>query len=280
MARIKHILFPFEFSDRCNYAVPLVASAANRIGAKLTAITVVPFGVVGMGELADVHKKELRLKLKAKLDSLLVKEFQHLRIDAVAECGEPAEAIIDFVHFSDVDFLMMPIHSFESLWGFRRGTVASNVLREVKCPIWTMVHRDEPYSRSHVVCRKILCAVDGTPKDISLIDWGVRLAKDMKAMLRLVHVIPDMEDLPAGQFDQFRRNEMKAAQKAMESLMKAEGIKASLCVATGDTGERVCEEARRYGADLVVIGRGMLQKNVTQQAFHIMQQSPCPVLSV
>jgi nucleotide-binding universal stress UspA family protein len=280
MARSKHILFPFDFSDRCYLAVPFVASAGNRIGAKITAINVVPFGCPGMEEVAAVHKEEVNLKLKAKLDSLLIKEFQHVRIDAVVEFGDPTQAIINFAHFSDADFVMMPIHSFDSLWRFLGGTVASNVLREVNCPVWTSVHRDEPYSRNHVVCRKILCALSGTPKDISLIDWGVRLAKDMGARLRLVHVNPDMKDWPAGRFDQSCEDGMNEAKQTIERLMKAEGIKSSLCVATGDAGECVCEEARRYNADLVVIGRGMIQGNVGRQAFRIIQQSPCPVLSV
>lgn len=57
MAPIKHILFPFDYSDRCYFAVPFVASAANRIGAKITAINVVPYGGAGMGELAAFIKK-------------------------------------------------------------------------------------------------------------------------------------------------------------------------------------------------------------------------------
>lgn len=148
---------------------------------------------------------------------MLINEFQHVRIDAVVEFGEPAQAIINFAHFSDADFLMMPIHSFESLWMFLGGTVASNVLREAKCPVWTSVDRDERYSRNHVVCRKILCAVGGTPKDISLIDWGVRLAKDMGARLRLVLVIPDMEDWPAGQFDESCEDEINEARQTLKA---------------------------------------------------------------
>jgi nucleotide-binding universal stress UspA family protein len=98
---MKHILFPFDFSNRCFDAVPFVAWAANRLGAKITVINVVPFPGAGMEELAAIHKEEVNFKLKPKLDSLLIEEFQHLRMDAVLECGEPAQAIINFAHFSD-----------------------------------------------------------------------------------------------------------------------------------------------------------------------------------
>ena len=40
MPNIKHILFPVDFSDRCNTAVPFVEEMARRNGAKITLISV------------------------------------------------------------------------------------------------------------------------------------------------------------------------------------------------------------------------------------------------
>ena len=281
MSPITHILFPFDFSDRCCHAVPFVGAAANRFGAKITVINVVqPLGDAGMGGPATVDPGEVTRELKAKLNSLLTKEFQYLRIERVVECGDPAQAIIDFAQSSDVDLLMMPIHGYGSIRTFLLGSVAAKVLHDAQCPVWTAVHLDEPPGRDHVACRKILCAVGGTPKDISLIDWAARLARHTGATLRLVHVVPGMERWPAGQFDRSCEEEMNEAQQTIENLLNTGGINARLCVATGDVGEGVCGEARRYYADLVVIGRGMLQETVGRHAYGIIGQSPCPVLSV
>jgi nucleotide-binding universal stress UspA family protein len=71
--------------------------------------------------------------------------------------------------------------------------------------------------------------------------------------------------------------------KTIEGLEESAGIKAPLCVAVGNVAERVHEEARRHGADLVVIGRGALHETLGRLRTHahaIIRQSLCPVLSV
>jgi len=40
MSNFKHILFPVDFSDRSNSAVPFVAEMARRNGAKITLLSV------------------------------------------------------------------------------------------------------------------------------------------------------------------------------------------------------------------------------------------------
>jgi hypothetical protein len=42
-------------------------------------------------------------ELKAKLNSLLIKEFPHLRTERIAEYGDPAQLIIDLAHSNEVD---------------------------------------------------------------------------------------------------------------------------------------------------------------------------------
>jgi nucleotide-binding universal stress UspA family protein len=281
MPPITHILFPFDFSDRCCHAVPFVRAIANRFGAKIAVISVVqPFADAARSGPVMIDPEEAICELTAKLKSLLTKEFPYLRTERIAEYGDPAQLIIDLAHSSDVDLLMMPIHGYDSFWTFLLGSVAAKVLHDAQCPVWTAVHLDEPPGRDHVTCSKILCAVGGTPKDISLIHWVARLARQTGATLRLVHVVPGMETWPAGQFDRSCEEEMNEAQQTVENLLKTGGINARLCVATGDIGEGVCGEARWYAAGLVVIGRSMLQETVSRHAYGIIGQSPCPVLSV
>jgi nucleotide-binding universal stress UspA family protein len=51
----------------------------------------------------------------------------------------------------------------------------------------------------------------------------------------------------------------------------------------GDVAEAVRTEAQRHKADLVIIGRGMLDQSLGRLRTHsyaIIRQAPCPVLSV
>jgi len=114
--------------------------------------------------------------------------------------------------------------------------------------------------------------------------WAEQIAKDFGASLRLVHVIPGVESWPSRQADAQFEEELRAeARKTIEGLQENAGIHAPLCVAVGNIAEGVREEARRHGADLLVIGRGVLHETLGRlrtHAYGIIRQAPCPVISV
>jgi nucleotide-binding universal stress UspA family protein len=67
------------------------------------------------------------------------------------------------------------------------------------------------------------------------------------------------------------------------SLQTAAGVEAPLRIAVGATAATVAEQAREENADLIVVGRGVLPTPLGRLRTHtygIIQQSPCPVLSV
>lgn len=283
MLNIKHILFPVDFSERCCSAVPFVEAVASRYRAKITLLSVAqPFYFAAMGNPSGavvIDTDELLRDLKERLDGSLRKAFGGLRVASVAELGDPAQAIAEFAHTHHVDLIMMPTHGYGPFRGVVLGSVTAKVLHDAACPVWTVAHVEEHPCRDHIACRNILCAVDGTPSSIALIRWAGEMAKDTGATLRLVHVIPGM-----GGFHAHHEVEMrKEARQAIEQLQEAAGVKAPICVAVGDVAERVQEEARRHGADRVVIGRGAIHETLGRLRTHahgIIRQSPCPVLSL
>jgi nucleotide-binding universal stress UspA family protein len=179
---------------------------------------------------------------------------------------------------------MMPTHGYGPFRSLLLGSVTAKVLHDVECPVWTAAHIAEPPFRHHVACRNILCAVDGAPSSVALMEWARDLATDCDATLRLVHVIPGMEGGVTRQMDrQFEEEIRKESRETIERLEESADIQAPLCVTAGNVADRVREEARRHGADLVVIGRGTLQETLGRLRTHahgIIRQSPCPVLSV
>jgi nucleotide-binding universal stress UspA family protein len=300
MLPIKHILFPLDFSDRCCGAVPFVEAMASRYGAKITLISVAPpFWFAGMGDVtrpfwytgmgdpggpAIIDTTELLRELKAGLDSALVREFAHLRVERVAELGDPAQVISKFADQNSVDLIMMPTHGYGPFRSLLLGSVTAKVLHDAQCPVWTAAHVEEPPCRDHRACRSILCAVDGTPRSVPLIQWAGQMCSDTGAALRLVHVIPGMDGFPSRQMDQqFEEDMRNDARQSVENLQHAAGLDVPLCVAVGNVAEAVREEARRHRADLVVIGRGTLHETLGRlrtHAYGIIRHSPCPVLSV
>lgn len=288
MANIKHILFPIDFSTRCCGAVPYVEAMACQYGAKITLLSVAqPFLYSGMGDPGGavvIDTEEVLRDLKTRLDGALVQEFARLRVERVADLGDPSQAILDFAHTNDVDLIMMPTHGYGPFRSLLLGSVTAKVLHDAAGPVWTAAHVADAPAQQHPRPGSILCAVDRTPNSIPLMRWAAKLSEDFGASLRLVHVVQETEAWPLRQSDiKFEEELRLEARKAIEDLQTNAGVKAPLCVAMGEIPGSVREEARRHGADLVVIGRGVLHETLGRlrtHAYGIIRQSPCPVISV
>src|SRR5579862_6063613 len=189
MLAINHILFPIDFSERCCGAAPFVQAMASRFGAKITLMSVLPpIWQTGIGDPAAmtvVDMEELRRDLEIRLSGSLVKEFNGIPVQRVAEIGDPADVITRFAHAEGVDLIMMPTHGYGPFRSLLLGSVAAKVLHDAECPVWTGAHMEEPPATQHVATRAILCAVDASPNSIPLMKWAANLAKDTGATLRL-----------------------------------------------------------------------------------------------
>jgi nucleotide-binding universal stress UspA family protein len=290
MLAIKHILFPVDFSDRTRSAAPFVAAMARRFGAEVTLISVMqPFWEPTGGLLAPVafpvpDLAQLESGLQARLSGALTPELAGITVHRNAQLGDPAQTITQFAQSEGVDLIMMPTHGYGRFRTLLLGSVASKVLHDADCPVWTAAHSTEPAKADQAECRKILCAVDATPKSAPVMEWAGQFAALSKAELRLVHVIPSVEGWPERQMDKEFQAFLKGkARESMERQMQTLGIRAPLCVAAGNIAGAIREEALRHNSDLVIIGRGLLDETLGRlrtHAYSIIRSSPCPVLSV
>ena len=288
MLPIKHILFPIDFSERCCGAVPFVQFVARTFDSKITLMSVGhPFYPVGVGD-ADgsltMDDGVVLRELKARLAGALTHEFGDLEVERVAELGDPATVIAEFAHTNGVDLVMMPTHGYGPFRSLLLGSVTAKVLHDTECAVWTAAHVEERPCQGHIACRSVLCAVDGTPKSVPLMQWAADYAGRLGAMLRLVHVIPFVEGRYAKRMDAASEKELRhETQEQIARMQTSAGVVAPLCIIIGNIAEGVREEAQRHGADLVVIGRGILHETLGRlrtHAYGIIRQSPCPVLSI
>ena len=285
---IRHILFPVDFSERTCGAAPFVEKMAKRFGARVTLLSLAPpLWYAAMGDVGTpvyVDLDELRNDLQTRLDETLVKEFEGLPVDRIAEVGDPAIEITKFAAEQGVDLIMMPTHGYGPFRSLLLGSVTAKVLHDTHVPVWTGVHMEGSPGLEHAEPRKITCAVDGGPQTMAVMKWADDFARGAGASLRIVSVVPAIEGWPARQLDrEMEATAIKDTRERIEKLEHEAGIDAPVCVAGGGIAAAVSEEAGRHAADLVVIGRGQSQETfgrLRTHAYAIIREAPCPVISV
>jgi nucleotide-binding universal stress UspA family protein len=305
MLAIKQILFPVDFSPRCKAAVPFVMDLAQQFHAEIVMLSVMPAvwqtalvaptaGMLDPVVSVPINMDELRVNMKTRLDEYLQNEFAGVGVRRVAKIGEPAMEITQFAREEKVDLIMMATHGWGTFRSLLLGSVASKVLHDAECPVWTTAHVED--AQAHRKAKTILCAVDGGPnpketlkleghsKAADLMQWSQEFADSCAAELRLIHAVTGVNSWPeAPQNQEFEQSLREQSQQAIEQEMQSAGITAPVCVAVGSIESVIREEAERHEADLVIIGRGVLDATLGRlrtHSFDIIRQTPCPVISV
>ena len=283
---IKHILFPFDFSDQGSRAAPFVRALATRFDARVTILSVVPpaFDVMpaGMGVRAGEEASDWIGALQSRLDQALITELDGVPVERIADAGDPGFRIADFAHGHAVDLIMMPTRGLGLFRSLLVGSAAAKVLHDARCPVWTAAHAEPP--RTGGLPKTILCAVDGSPASGALLEWAADFSTRVGAALKLLHVVGSISDWPSLESERALQEQVRqVAHVKIASLQASADVQAPLRVAVGDIMATVTENAREEGADLILIGRGSLQSalgRLRTHAYGIIQRSPCPVLSV
>jgi len=262
----RHILFPVDFSPLCYGAVPFVRALAARYKAAVTLVHVAP------GDGQEEAEQEL--------ETFAAQEFAGRPVTRMVEEGDPGPSITDLAHAWNTDLIMMPTHGHGALRQQLLGSVTAKMLHDCECPLWTDAHLEA----AHTELKTILCAIELVPESASLLKYTKEIAREAGATVHVVHAVPGAEVHPEADVEQpleaflhdFARDEIA-------KLQIAAGTTFDSFVELGSVSQVVCEAAQKFDADLVVIGRGVVNRfagDLRTEAYGIMRESPCPVLSV
>jgi len=278
MPQIRKILFPVDFSDSSYGAARYVEYFAGQFQAEIML-----FHAVGMGEhnLAE----ELLPQRKARLDGFLADELKYFTTERVAVIGDAATALMDAAATWNPDLVMIPTHG---LGYFRRhllGSVTAKALHDLRCPIWTSVHAEVAPALENIHCRRVLCAVDLTERSPFVLEWAAWLAHEYDATLEIVHASPPLDSSAQvwAVAEEFQRNIRDRASEGLAELQKKVGTSAAGIVISGVPAPMIAQAAKDFGADVLVVGRHDgegFSADLFQNAYAILSQSPCPVISI
>jgi nucleotide-binding universal stress UspA family protein len=278
MPAIKKILFPVDFSKRSIGAARYVEAMAGRFEAEVMLLHVVSDG-------EHTLASELYGMRKAQLDAFLDDELKYYSVQKECVIGDAAEKIVEAARSWGPDLVMMPTYG---LGHFRRlllGSTTAKILHDLECPIWTDVHAEDAPDLENIVCRKILCAIGMDEQSNCLLGWSAYLAAEYQAELGIVHAVPAVEaSAPARFLDQeFSAYLTAEARKRITGLLQTRGVKAATFIEAGEPATVAANVAKNFGADLLLIGRhakGGLAGHLRQNAYAILRESPCPVVSI
>ena len=289
MAKFEKILFPVDFSERSRAAAPFVLSVAQRYKSHVKMLHVLqppPPLYAGMNTVYpetydfDGIAGDLRVELQKFADT----ELPKVDVTCAVEMGDPAAVITETAEGNDIGLIMMPTHGYGAFRRALLGSVTAKVLHDSHIPVWTAAHAPEPAHRAHPQPRHILCALDLKPESRHTLEFAIDLATDTAAAIELVHVAPEGELDPLDSETRLQELLIESARSKLVKIQEAAGgpeIEAVL--AGGSVANMVRSVALRKRSDLVVIGRGCIQKGfgrLRANSYSIIRESPCPVLSV
>ena len=294
MRSLSKILLPVDFSERslgAAHYVRLIAEAAGAEAILLHVAVPLPFQL-GPMEVASMPVPELyrsQLELFQKdLDAIRDSELAGMRVRTVLLEGDPATRIVEFAHREETGLIVMPTHGYGPFRRFILGSNTAKVLHDADCPVWTGVHLGEARPDT-VGLKHVLCAVDLGAQSVPALAWAEGLRKIFGARMTLMHVTAAV---PPSESEETQRASLRwAAERELQRVLEAcrsaltggGGLQPDLLIESGEPAGAICGAAARRKADVVVIGRGSAAGvfgRLRTNAYAIIRQSPCPVVSV
>jgi nucleotide-binding universal stress UspA family protein len=292
MNEFRHILFPVDFSPGCLANVAWVRQMVQKYQARLTLLHVIEIPLSWYGSMTSAAPEDWNVLEQAyeagckRLLDFAADRFSDLqaesRLETLCDKGDPAAAILALAEEAKPDLIMMPTHGYGPFRNFLLGGVTTRVLHGAHCPVWTSAHNEAVPKEPCI--RKILCAVDMKTHRVDLIQSAVEIGKKFSAEVALVSGIPNQDAGPVANFGaDFDQYLVETAKNDLTALQQKAGTNLKTYVENGPIDELVKVIANDCKMDLVVIGRGSVQKplgRLTSHSFAIIRNAPCPVLSL
>jgi nucleotide-binding universal stress UspA family protein len=284
MPLVSKVLLPVDFSERSTGAASYARALAGRFGSELILLHVVAPPPVDLGgaDVSGFMSEELFSSMADRAAAELeIFEKDHLQGCAVRRVnlqGEPAVRIMELANSERVDLIIMPTHGFGMFRRFVLGSNTAKVLHDADCAVWTGVHMESPRRTAPVRFDSILAGVDLGPQSAKALAWAAALASEYGAKLTVFHATACCPDTGGPKIDM-----RKSAEAELRRLQASMNVEFDLLVGSGEPALLLCDAALRVKADVTVIGRGSaagVYGRLRTNAYAIIRQSPCPVVSV
>lgn len=249
------VVIAVDESPEAAHAAVVGAGVAAALGADARLVTIVPdpwaaapvsevpFDIVAFNrDNEDAQRRAVQSALRGKVSDTLVDGLE-------SEVGRPQQLLESYAARTGAGLLVLggKHHSRVARW--LTGSTAHHVLRKLEVPVFIVQPGTETIAR-------ILCAVDLSPAAPRTIAHAEDLARATNAALRVLHVVspvPVTAPLPMPFDTDYLRDQ---AERRLESevwpTITMEGVEK--VVQVGPVVDTISQEARRWPADVIVLG--------------------------
>jgi nucleotide-binding universal stress UspA family protein len=280
----KNVLFPTDFTEASEHALPFALAIAKAYGAKVYvthAINPQPPLTVPLEPIPfdmDPLWNQARESLEQVLDQNSVRGVVR---EGVLEQGDLWRVLDEVIQRHGIDLVVLGSHGRHGLKKLVLGSSAEQVFRRAPCPVLTVGPEADSDCVTCPRFRQIIFATDFSAGSVRALPYALSLAEENQATLTLVHYIPLVPML--------HQEEVRAAAtKRLRELIPADAedwCQIEYLVSFEFPAEGILSLAAKRSADLIVMG---VHAKAAVAASHlpwaityeVVCHAPCPVLTV
>ncbi len=285
--KLKNILFATDFSPCSELALPYARALATRFGSTVHLLHVLPPGPdmpVPMDYTPDLDAP-LREAEEHMARMLLRQSLGSIDHEILIERGPLWHVVQETVEEKNIDLIVLGTHGRRGLKKLVLGSVAEEIFRRAHCPVLTIGPHTSPDGSSEVMFPSVLYATDFSNGAMPALPYAIGVARQNHARLTLLHVLPDMPEIPPAELEQITES---CRERLLGLLSPGVGLdcRPEAIVVFGTAADGILRIAREQHARLVVMGArrpslGMATVHLPWATAHrVVCEAACPVLTV
>jgi nucleotide-binding universal stress UspA family protein len=299
-SRIQNILATTDLSNESIAGVRYAVALAEKVGTAVALLHVVEFPspspMPGMRTVTlSLQNSKIAEHARARLKTLARRESKgDLKLTPILRSGNSFYGIITTARERAADLIVIATHGYTGAKRVLLGSTTERVVRHAPCLVLTVPARATPKrigKTPPLKLKKILVPIDFSKTSVVALPWAASLAAVSNAELILLHVVEKFPiDYILGRelMNKTITPLMKQAEADLKRmagrLSKATGANISAAVRDGKPFEKICTEARRLGADLIVLTThghtGLRRVWLGSTAERVVRHAHSPVLVV
>jgi nucleotide-binding universal stress UspA family protein len=284
--KLKNILFATDFSPCSEAALAYARGIAGRFNSTVHVVHVLP--QEGHSEVHPNHgavDNTRRVAEERMAKFLLQNPLKGISHEIIVERGPLWHVLQDIIREAAIDLIVLGTHGRRGLKKLMLGSVAEEIFRRAECPVLTVGPHVPAPAGGEGRLQQILYATDFTIGSLHALPYALSLAKEHRATLALLHVLPDTPEIPEPDLEQITEG---VRQRLRQLLTPGTGLwcQSEPVVLFGSAADGILRVAEEDNIDLIVMGARRPAVSLASAhlpwatAHKVVCQAHCPVLTV